>query len=212
MVGTLFLGGGGGKNKSFQLDKAFADQIDKGRELIYIPIAINKKKHSYSNCLLWIKDIFLQFDYKKIKIVTDISNLTENKLEQASGLYIGGGNTFKLLHEFRRENFDSKLINYYKKGGKIYGGSAGAIILGKSIKTALHADSNNANIKNFRGLNLCNNFSIWCHYKSSEKENIKKLSNEIGKIIAIPEEGGIIIKNSNIENIGKIETFQKNSY
>jgi len=49
-------------------------------------------------------------------------------LQKYDTVYIGGGDTFKLLKLIRESGFDEKLLRYYKSGGAIYGGSAGAII------------------------------------------------------------------------------------
>jgi len=52
-------------------------------------------------------------------------------------IYIGGGNTFKLLKELKESGFDKELLKFIKEGKPVYGGSAGALILGKNILTKM---------------------------------------------------------------------------
>ncbi len=202
--GILFLSGGGDKKDSYLLDKEFSKVLK--RKLLYIPIAIDIKEHPYSECFKWIKDIFAQFSFDNIEMWTYLRNKTIKDLENFDAIYIGGGNTFKLLKEIRDSGFDKLLLKFYNQGRSIYGGSAGAIIFGKSIITT--HDENEVNLKNLKGLSLCKDYSILCHYKPEvDDKNIKMLLKK-EKIIALPENSGIIIKNNVIKDIGKIFVFE----
>lgn len=128
---------------------------------------------------------------------------------QYSGVYIGGGNTFKLLKIFKETRFDVSLKKFLENGGTVYGGSAGAIILGKDIMTCAHLDENQVGLKDFSGLNLINEYSIWCHYESGNDELIDKYigSRQI-PVIAIPEKSGILLNGESIEVIGQEPCYQ----
>jgi len=54
-------------------------------------------------------------------------------------MYIGGGDTVKLLKEVHKVSFDEYLRKIAQKGIPLYGGSAGAIILGEDIRTTPEA-------------------------------------------------------------------------
>lgn len=207
VAGTIFLSGGGSKEQSFLLDKGFSKTLKK--KLLYIPLAREKK---YDECLEWVKDVFSQFNYNKIVMWTDLRNKTIDDLKEFDAVYFGGGNTFKLMKEVRDSGFNKTLIDFYKNGGHIYGGSAGAAILGKSIATASKFDKNKVKLRDMSGLNLSLGYSIWCHYKNEHDTYIKDLSkNNNLKIIAIPDANGIIIKNKKFIRVGnsKIFVFEK---
>jgi len=209
MNGKIFLSGGGTRRESFLLDKEFAKLLK--RRLLYIPIA-RKSSHQYKECLKWIKGVFRQFNFNKIEMWIDLKNKTIADLKEFDGVYLGGGNTFKLLNEIKKTKFDNLLLNFYKSGGHIYGGSAGAIILGKDIRTAKQ-DKNEVKLKDFRGLNLINGYSIWCHYTPKDDFYIKKIIKKWNiKIIALPEGGGIIVENKKFTPCGfeKCFIFEKN--
>lgn len=200
MKGRLFLSGGGNQKQTYALDEIFSKGIKK---ILYIPVAW--KNNDFESCLKWFNHM-LSLHKKKaeVKMLIDLNEKVD--LEDYDAVYIGGGNTFKLLKKIKESKFNKKLLDYYKKGGTIYGGSAGAIIQGADIKTALlckDKDVNNVGLKNTSGLNLINNFDIQCHFEDNQlkehQEYIKKTKREI---IAIPEESALLVENKKLKVIG----------
>lgn len=200
MTGKLFLSGGGNEKQTFVLDEVFLKSIEK---ILYIPVAW--KNDDFKSCLKWFKNMISVHNKEvAIKMLTD---LRENiNLEEYDAVYIGGGNTFKLLKKIRENKFDKKLVEFYKNGGTIYGGSAGAIIWGKDIETALlckDADENLVNLKPTNGLNLINGFDIQCHFEDNQiKEHQKFTKKAKTSVIAIPEESALLVDNSYFRVIG----------
>ena len=192
---NLFLSGGGDAKQTEEIDKAFVRQINLSKPLLYIPIAL-KGSIPYESCLKWINSTLNPLGVKKITMWTDISNKSIKDLDQFSAIYIGGGNTFSLLHDIRTSKFDLILREYIKMNGLVYGGSAGAIVFGKDIRTASYMDINNVNIQDYRGLDLTQGYSIWCHYQEKHDELIKShVKKTRTPIIALSEEVGVYISN-----------------
>src|ERR1035437_3490286 len=185
----LFLSGGGSGKDSYELDKKFIEVIDSAKPVLYIPIAINSVKHPYPDCLEWIKSNFAPFGFTNFVMWTegDLKNKKEEDFEQFGGIYIGGGNTFKLLSELK--DFGTfQILKYLAEIDiPIYRGSAGAIIWTRTIIPAFSADPNDINLKDFSALNLLQNNHIWCHYESSMDEYIQNFQkeNKLNKIIAL---------------------------
>jgi len=199
MIGKLFLSGGGDEKQTFEVDEIFLKGIEK---ILYIPLAW--KNNDFESCKKWFTNAMQQ--HKKIDMEM-LTNLTKSpNLNNYDAVYIGGGNTFKLLKKIRDSKFDRKLIQYYNNGGIIYGGSAGAIILGKDINIALicgDKDINNVNLKNTRGFDKVKGHDIQCHYNDSHlrehQEFIKKTKRNV---VAIPEESALLIGKGTYEVIG----------
>lgn len=199
MTGKLILSGGGNEKQTYLLDKAFLKNVNK---ILYIPLAW--KNDDFESCLKWFKGMISQHKKVKIEMLTDLSK--EVNLQNYDAVYIGGGNTFKLLKKIKDYKFDKKLIEYYNNGGIIYGGSAGAIIIGKDIEIALigkDKDANEVKLKDTQGLNLTKDYCIQCHFEDIQIEEHKKFIGKSKKrIIAIPEESSIFIENDKLKVIG----------
>jgi dipeptidase E len=130
----------------------------------------------------------------QFETVDDPSKYQLDLLKEFNGIYIGGGNTWSLIKELKDSGFSDILIQYLQAGGQVYGGSAGAIIMGKRIDT--HDDENKIALKDTSGFNLLNNFSIACHFKDEQNERFKMwATNNNLPIICLPEETGLIIEN-----------------
>jgi len=201
----LFLSGGGSDIESIEVDKKFIEAIDISKPVLYIPIAIDTIKHPYPDCLNWLRGNFVRsnFDNFIMCIEKDLKNKTENDFEQFGGVYIGGGNTFKLLSDLKKFGTFQILKSLAIKNIPIYGGSAGALVLTKSIIPASYLDKNEINLTDLSALDLIHE-DIWCHYKSLMDADIAKFLKEhsIKRIIAIPEDAGLFVSEKRIEVIG----------
>lgn len=199
----VILCGGGDEITSLESHKLFYNELLRSKKILYIPVAILSKKHTPESCYSWFAKAFIKYTPIKIDMVTTLANVNQSNLNTYDGIYIGGGNTFKLLKEFYDTGFIQLLSNYLKGNGVVYGGSAGAIIFGKNIKTARYSDANDVGLKNTEGFNILCNYSIWCHYSKNDKPNIAELLSEGEKIIAIEENSAIYLKETEIIKIGQ---------
>jgi dipeptidase E len=201
----LFLSGGGIGENSREIDNLFANAVDKSKALLYIPIAMDEKKRSYSECLRFIKDVFNPRGIKDIVMCSEKEiGSPPFELSDFGGIYIGGGNTFYLLDKLRENGFDSKLIQAIQNGIPYYGGSAGAIICGESIETSFFHDEDIVGLKDFKGFGLVEGYSLFCHYEEQELERIKRFSNEKKlNVIALPENCGLYVSEEGIKVAGK---------
>ena len=134
---------------------------------------------------------------------TDLSRHQPEPLETFGAVYIGGGNTFTLLHLLRASGLDLALKTFAMNGGAIYGGSAGAILLGADIASCERDDSNTAGLTDTRGLNLLGGTDIWCHYTPDQRETVQTYNDTSGRpILALPERGGLCVENGVVRSAG----------
>jgi len=195
----LILSGGTGKGNENKLHALFL-KIVKNEPILYIPIAT--KPSRYDKCYEWITSAFK-------RDVTMITALTDIDLSKFNGIVIGGGNTFKLLKEIKENKWEDKLKNFK---GVIYGGSAGAIIFGKDISTCSFGelkDKNEVKLKDLRGLDLLDNFNLYCHFNVKRKEEvIAHIEETKVPIIALPNDSGIHVKDKFIFPINRIYIYK----
>lgn len=202
-MSPLFLSGGGDEQQTRYLDQTFVEHIAKQKSLLYIPIAMDEGSKSYESCFNWISATLTPLGINDIKMWTDLHNKTLEDVLDFSAIYIGGGNTFNLLHDLYQASFIDVLVKYLKQGGIVYGGSAGAIIFGRDIATSSYMDTNEKNLKRTEGLNRVHGYSIWCHYNPEHDNLILKYIQEHEEaILALPEETGLMVTKQKICVIG----------
>ncbi len=206
----LVLSGGGDAKQTKELDKFFVSILPKNKKILYIPIAM-RGKYTFKECLNWIKSCLNPLGFDGIEMWTNLKNIKYKDLQNFGAIYIGGGNTFSLLNDFRKMNFINPLKQFIKNNGLIYGGSAGAIILGKSIKTAGFGgdvDRNIVKLKDLSGLNLIVDYAIQCHYTKRDNKKLKELKDKFDlKTISLPEGCGLYVENNKIIVKGKGSVF-----
>ena len=203
-MGNLFLQGGGSYPKTAGMDKLFFAKIDKDRPLLYLPMAM-VGYFTFDQCYEYFATLARNFTNQEIIMWNKIKN---EDLQQFGGIYIGGGNTFKLLQDIQNAEFSASLENYLINGGTVCGGSAGAIIFGKEISTS--RDANIVHLKDTNGLNMLNGRSLWCHYKKQDDEEILQYSKNYGiDVIALEDQCGLVIAEGMITPIGNIYVFSK---
>lgn len=207
------LTGGGSGEQTKELDELFASLLDKKKPLLYIPIAIDENKFPYSGCLHFIKSTFYNLGIKKYTMWTEQELSNTTPLSNFSGVYIGGGNTFYLLKKLKESDLLHSLKKALKDEIPIYGGSAGAIIFGASIKTALPYDTNDVGLEDFRGLDIIDGHSLVCHFDNTQKSTVYDLARKDLKLLMLTEKNGIYVQNDSIRVIGREPAFklQKNT-
>lgn len=211
----LYLCGGGSGKQILNALSNFSKKIDKEKPILYVPLAMEESK--YDSCYNWFKEEIKHMKLDKFDMVRSSLELSKKNLMDYSAIFIGGGNTYKLLNEIEQHSNSGNIMEYLKNGGTVFGGSAGAIIFGKDINCCLLDDGNNLKLKETTGFNLLNDYSILCHLnKKSFKRNCKFLEkySKNQKLIYLPEEDVVLIDNNKISIIGnkKYVIFKNGKY
>lgn len=213
----LILCGGGDGEQNTQANQRLNEIIDHTKPILYIPLAMDEIEHPYDECYEWIKEELGNVDVPSIKMVRTFEELASENLEEYTALFIGGGNTYKLLLGLKQTMAFNNIKNYLNNNGIIIGGSAGAVIFGYDINIIASMDPNDVDLTDSKGFDMLSGISIFPHYtnnksKLSEHENKERLnyftnsiinfSKTVGEVFAIPEEDAIYVNDSNIEFLG----------
>ena len=198
---------GGGTRGDVSLVKLLAKSIPESGRLLYIPVAISLTRSTFGQCYDWITSTHGWSSLTRIDMWTDLQNRSYEDLARYSGVFIGGGNTFSLLKQVRESGFDRLLVKYITKDLPVFGGSAGAIILGRDIGTAYFggdADKNEVGLKVLKGLDVARGYSIACHHNGLKYDHFAAEYSERTGIptIALGDSTGIQVKNHEILVIG----------
>ena len=199
---------GGGVGKSVKSARQLLNGlIDNNKKILYIPFAWPDS--TYNGCLEFMTSELSDVDKLGIDMVRTPEELMNKNFTDYACLYIGGGNTYKLLNDLKVSGAFDKIKKYLTdENGIVYGGSAGAIIFGKDLDSCNTDDDNEVGLIDNTGFNMIKGYSLLCHYTSREEDrtelsrqyllNLSKLK----PIYAIPEEDTIFVDNGNIEVIG----------
>lgn len=203
---NIFLAGGGNEDQERPVLTAFLNENVTPR-VLYIPLALHPDSDIFKNSFEWIKQSIKKASPKKESYVLKASAVTDIQNFGFNCIFIGGGNTYRLAHELKKTGLDKIIRESCQKGVPIYGGSAGAIICGKSL---YFAKSERLNFTNTDGLNLLNGLSCCCHYEESNNRNIHDyILHKKEPALALSENSGVIIKSNQITscNVGAARVF-----
>jgi len=111
----------------------------------------------------------------------DVENESIESLQDTDVIYISGGNPFMLLHHLRKSGADRLLLKRAKEDCIIVGVSAGAVVLGSSIRIVewFSPELNTMNLTDFTGCQLYSR-SLFPH---SDREDLFPGSDSIEKRI-----------------------------
>lgn len=212
MQARIALAGGGGASDSRLLDEIFAAWIGSSGKLLYWPFSLRGIR-SFDSCLEWITATFASLNITDITMWTGLLDHRVGELEEFDAVYIGGGNTFALLAELQESGFDHFLKEYVQNGKPVYGGSAGAAVLGRDIRTVNHIDHNQVGLMETTGLDLAMGYAVWVHYQSQDDNLIEAYVHEHQQsVLAISERSGIAIEGEDLRTVGFEPVYRFNSH
>lgn len=213
----LILCGGGSGEQNTLANQKLNEIIDNNKPILYVPLALDENDFPYDECYEWITKELQYVKKTGIDMVRTFEQLAGRNYNDYSAIFIGGGNTYKLLKGIKESGAFEKIKEYVENNGVIIGGSAGAVIFGKDINIISIMDSNDVNLLDTKGFDIISGISIFPHYTNTksrltEEENderhtiftnyICEYSKNIGKVIAIPEEDAVYVNDDNIEILG----------
>lgn len=205
-AGTLLLGGGGSDEVSAKFDSEFAQRVPKSdARILYVPIAWSTDPATYSECLAWFSKALhtCGISSAKVTMAAKLDGAEVRNLLDFDAIYIGGGNTYNLLQSMKNSNFGLKISEFLTAGKTVYGGSAGAIVMAKSIRSVAEENQLGPNV-DASGFGLVGQYSIRCHFTASDIPLIESflLSEFPSPLIAIPESAGLVVDSRGIRVAG----------
>ncbi|HEY8718778.1 Type 1 glutamine amidotransferase-like domain-containing protein [Pengzhenrongella sp.] len=189
MTGSVFLGGGGSECDEAPL---WDELFESGQRVLYLPFALPASEHGRGRS--WLRDSLAPRGRFDLEMWTLLPGRGAPDLESFDVVFVGGGNTFDLLDHLQRHDLLSPLRDYVATGGRLYGGSAGAVLLGADIAIAESADPNDAGVTNTAGLDLIAGLVVRPHYTPELDPELSLRAASTGEtILAIPERGGVVV-------------------
>lgn len=118
-------------------------------------------------------------------------------IKQANVIYVCGGNTFRLMKALRDTGADQLLKDFCNRSDTIYiGVSAGSIIVGQSIASAVGYDENKVQLEDLTGLRLTGDIFV-VHYVDSMAKEVLELEQNFPKVRTLTDTQALIISQAN---------------
>lgn len=172
----MLIGGGeiGKGNKPYEtkeIDEEIIKMTGKDKpKLLFIGLANSFADSYYDYVKNIYKNLGCETMYLKKKNVTKNPDIVKNKIETADIIYIGGGDTIKLMDTVKEYNIDKLLEEAKNRDCVIAGVSAGAILLSKSGFSDSYIMREESDKYDFvKGLSFID-INICPHYHSEDKK------------------------------------------
>lgn len=138
----------------------------------------------------------------------DADEIRKHTLSEYAAIFIGGGNTYRLSQRLKNSGAFELIKEYLNNGRIVYGGSAGAIIFGKSIDSCLYMDTNDVVLGDTSGFDTLFGFSFTAHYTNQHASKHKVATNYLTQystkepIVALPEKDSLYTDGNTIKIVG----------
>ena len=183
---------GGGENgrpgynyETHEIDKRIVELTNKKTpNFLFIGFALAKFEESYFQVISDIYNKRFKCNTNMLSI-TDLQNKTtvKNKISNADIIYVGSGNTMKLLKYFTNNNLSKLFKISLDKGTVLCGISAGAICWCKGgLSDSISSNDRKYSIidaLNYADIILCPHYSSELERKKSLKTELKRYKNSI---------------------------------
>lgn len=139
----------------------FSDLLSRRMSAVIITTA-SPKKELNQFAIQAMRDL-KEFGFETVTFL-DIENETIESLQDADVIYLNGGNPFVLLHFLRKSGADRVIQKRAKEDCIVVGVSAGAVVLGSSIRIVewFSPELNTIELENLTGCQLYNS-SVFPH-------------------------------------------------
>ncbi|MDO4996765.1 MAG: Type 1 glutamine amidotransferase-like domain-containing protein [Bacilli bacterium] len=191
----MLIGGGNTRNGAWETKEIDIEAVKMtGKEkpnFLFVGIASQFADSYYDAMKAIYKELGCECQYLKKKNIINNRDIVENKIRNADIIYIGGGDTIKLMTELEEYNLKDLFVDAVNSNKVIVGISAGAIMLcseGYSDSLKIRGESDKYDF--IKGLGILP--IVFSPHHSEEKDN--ELNDEIGNRTIYGLENGVALK------------------
>lgn len=201
MPGTLYLGCGSAADEAPLWLSIFHRPITR---MVYWPFALPAEMCASADQWLRSNLDLLELGYQ-LDTWEDLGDHHPGELEpeRVDLLFVGGGNTFRLLDQVRRYGFVEQVRRFWLDGGDYYGGSAGAVLACDSIEIADGHDPNEPGLEDFMALGLISGVAVLPHFTDDQLDGARRwAASRHTVVLGLPESTGLRCSGDKITVIG----------
>ena len=209
----LILAGGGQPSRTSRIDR-FAVGLIGGGRVLFLPHAIAPGEWKAATALQWLLKS-PAWRRCEVHMWQRLSSDRRDRLDSFDAIYLMGGQPLVLRDRLRRAKLLDLLDGYIRRGGLVFGLSAGAILLGHDLGTAALKNGRESSsspapsapgMDCLRGHNICPHFNA--RLRSTLREHVRRTRRPV---FAVPETSALYVTRRYVGAIGErpIELFSR---
>lgn len=194
---AIFLSGGGTPQQEAQIWRAAFAGV--GR-VVYWPFALDPV--TARGARLWFRTALQELGIE-VEAATwrSLEGREAASLDDVELLFVGGGSVSRLAGEVHAHGFARPLVEYLARGGRYYGGSAGAMILGHDLSYTARIDDD-PDVVGMTGVGVLDQV-VLPHVDTFAAGHAPAIAADLGRdVLALPEDGGVRIDAGSMTAIG----------
>ena len=117
----LLLNGGGSTEQLIPTMNKLNEIIDHNKPILYVPLAMDEVEHPYDGCYEWFSKQITNVVVPSLDMTRSFEDLASKNLNKYSAIFIGGGNTYKLLKGLKESGAFDKIQEYIQNNGIVIG-------------------------------------------------------------------------------------------
>jgi dipeptidase E len=171
--------------------------------ILYWPMALDQDMLGGAEA--WLRESLAALGAAHLPVTTwtTFEGHSPDQLSAFDLLFIGGGNTFRLLKAVTEHGWLAPIRAFVDQGRDLYGGSAGAILACDDIAVAEVYDTNDVGLHDLSALGLLPGVALLPHYERDAQERMQRwCRNRHRTMLALPEACGLALESDQLEVLG----------
>jgi len=199
VVGAVYLGGGGSADAEAAL---WTSMLHGNPRILYWPFAL--PANMLPTAEGWLRSqLTARVGHPALETWMSLAGHHPTEMESFDLLFVGGGNTFRLLHHIRGHDFMQAVKSFVDDGGTYYGGSAGAVLATDTIRIADGHDPNDLGLTDLGALGLVHDVDLLPHYTEDQQAATAQWAVcHDAIVLGVPNASGLLVTSEGIRVLG----------
>jgi len=199
VVGAVYLGGGGSPDAEAAV---WTSMLQADPRIVYWPFALPVDMLSSADD--WLRSqLTARVGHPVLETWMSLVGHQAAELASFDLLFVGGGNTFRLLQHIREHGFMQAVKSFVDHGGTYYGGSAGAVLATDTIRIADGHDANDVDLADLGALGLVHGVDLLPHYTDDQHAATRQwAARHQAAVLGVPNASGLLVSNGRIRVLG----------
>lgn len=109
---------GGGSTKELEMTMLKLNEfVNHSKPILYVPLAMEETEQPYDSCYEWFQKQIVNVSIPSVDMPRTFEEFASKNFDNYSAIFIGGGNTYKLLKGIKDNGIFEKITEYINNDG-----------------------------------------------------------------------------------------------